>query len=179
MKEIDKKIIKEMKEKDTVARLIASGSWRLKEGKNIIDIIDKDGKLIRKKVVYHTGEDSKVQQSFKDETDIKYILQKYGKSKMAPTMINQALYGDFSEVPSFQEAQNRLIQAQESFMTLSSDVRKKFDNDPTQFLEFVSKKENVEEMRKMGLMKPEEKPKGPVKVEVINQGGLDGGKQNT
>ena len=46
---------------------------------------------------------------------------------------------------------NQIIAAQEAFNSLPSDIRKKFDNDPAEFLEFVSDEKNNDEMIQMGL----------------------------
>jgi phage internal scaffolding protein len=161
-----------------VSRLCGEeGEYRLEVGDNAIDVVDKDGKYIRKKIVTYTGDDSQVVKSMQDETDIKNILQKYGRTGMLPIVKDEALYGDFSDMPTFQEAQNIIIKAEKQFEGLNSDVRKKFDNDPAKFLEFCSKEENYEEMVKLGLAKAKEQPSSPVKVEVINQtGGNDEGK---
>ena len=178
-KAILKPLLVQIKQTDDVKAILAKGDVRLNKGKNVISVVDGEGNLIRRKCVYYTGEDSKVQKSMQDETDIKYILEKYGKTGLAPVNLNEAIYGDFSEVPSYQEAQNIMIKAEESFMSLSSDVRKTFDNDPVKFLEFMSDSKNSAEIEKMGLSKPKDKPTSPVKVEVINQtGGSNEGKTN-
>lgn len=142
---------------------------KLKIGKNIIQIVDDKGKNVRKKVINYTGEDSLVQKDQQDMTDIKNILQKYGRTGMLPIMQDEELYGDFSNVPDFMEAQNIIIKAEQQFALLSSDVRKKFDNDPAKFLEFCGKEENKEEMIKLGLAKKPLPPEGPTKVEIVNQ----------
>ena len=46
---------------------------------------------------------------------------------------------------------NQIIAEQEAFNSLPSDIRKKFDNDPAEFLEFVSDEKNNDEMIQMGL----------------------------
>ena len=94
-----------------------------------------------------------------DETDIKNILAKYGRSGMLPIMQNQPLYGDFSNVPDYQEAQEIIRKANEQFSLLSSDVRKKFDNDPEKFLAFCTNDANIEEMYELGLaIRPPKEP---------------------
>ena len=41
----------------------------LKLGKNVIDVVDGKGNLVRRKVVMNTGDESKVQKSFKKGND--------------------------------------------------------------------------------------------------------------
>jgi len=161
-----RELLKQMKKTEKVADLIGEkGKYKLNKGKNII-ALDSG----RRKVVLHTGDDSKVQKDMQDETDIKNILKKYGRTGVLPIMQNEALYGDFSSVPDFMEAQNIIIKANEQFSLLDSDVRKKFDNDPAKFLEFCGKEENKEEMYKLGLaIRPKENIETIQKVEIINQ----------
>lgn len=170
MSEVIKKVyLKEMNEGESIRALTdeKTGAFKLKVGKNVI-AVKKDGVIKRRKVVIYTGDESKVQKSMQDETDIKNILAKYGRTGILPVMKNEAIYGDFSNVPEYQEAQNILIKAENQFNSLSSDVRKKFDNDPAKMLEFVSKEENLEEMYDLGLaVRPVEVQ--PQKVEVVNQ----------
>ena len=162
-----KELLKEMKSTAKVSDLIGeNGKHKLKVGKNIISV---DGGK-RRKVVIHTGDDSKVQKDMQDETDIKNILKKYGRTGMLPVMQNEALYGDFSSVPDFMEAQNIIIKANEQFSLLDSDTRKKFDNDPAKFLEFCGNPANKQEMYELGLAIKKAEPVQTIqKVEIINQ----------
>lgn len=91
-------------------------------------------------------------QAAKAECDINQILRKYVKTGLM-THINEQSpqYGDFSNPPLYQDAMNRVIEAQKSFMTLPAAIRKRFNNDPAEFLEFVSQPDSLEELRKMGL----------------------------
>ncbi len=96
---------------------------------------------------------SLTKQSFKDECDINKILEKFEKtgaithySKHAPQ------YGDTSK-PQLHEAMTIVADAESMFEELPSAVRKKFKNDPGQFLEFVQNPKNLEEMRELGLAK--------------------------
>jgi len=41
-------------------------------------------------------------------------------------------------------------------MTIPSDIRKKFDNDPGKFYEFVSNPDNKEELKQMGFIETPE-----------------------
>lgn len=165
------KIIKSIQEGQSIAQLLEQNEeYKLLEGKNIIDVLDKSGKIIRKKVVTFTGDESKVVKSMQDETDIKTILKKYGRTGMLPIIKDEGLYGDFSTMPDYQEAQNIIIKADKQFAALDSDVRKRFDNDPAIFLQFCSDPKNSEEMVKLGLMKAPQQPSSPVKVQVINTG---------
>lgn len=92
-------------------------------------------------------------QSFKAECDINRIMQKWQKTGVLEhrnTFMGQ--YGDFTNVPAdYHSAMSAVIEAQDMFLTLPSSVRKRFANDPGNFLQFVSDPDNKEEMVKLGL----------------------------
>lgn len=94
-------------------------------------------------------------QSFKQECDINFIMRKYQRTGLADHVNQyQGDYSDLTEVPDYHEAMNKIISANEAFSSLSSSIRKKFSNDPAEFLDFVSNPENESEMRDMGLLPP-------------------------
>ena len=108
------------------------------------------------------------EQCHKTECDIGSILRKYDKTGLL-THVNKAVadYGDFSEVNEYKESLNKVIAAQEAFGDLPSGIRKKFGNDPGNYLEFVSEPKNKEEMIKLGLANAEVEEAIP-KVEIVN-----------
>lgn len=61
-------------------------------------------------------------------------------------------YGDFTSASSFTDALNVVVRAQQSFDELPADFRKKMDNDPAVFLEFVADPANKEELYKLGII---------------------------
>lgn len=144
------KILKKMKLGKTFKEYFDEG-FTLNVGQNTIEVVDETGKTIRRRVVTFTGDESKVQKSMQDETDIKNILKKYGRSGMLPVMKNPGMYGDFSEVPDYQEALSIINKAEQQFSSLDADLRKRFKNDPAQFLKFCTDEKNIEEMYELGL----------------------------
>lgn len=119
---------------------------------------------------------SRTHQSFKRECDINHIMAKYQKTGLVDHVAqHQGDYSDLTDVPSYHDSMNKIISANDSFSTLPSSVRKKFNNDPAQFLDFVSNPDNVDEMRDIGLLPPltpspteplpVEDPPGPAPVE--------------
>lgn len=95
-----------------------------------------------------------VQQSDYDRSDINLIVERFIRTGVLESVRQtQGQYGDFSEVSDYASCLRQLQQAEESFMSLPATVRKKFDNDPGQFLEFVGDPANLPEMAKMGLLK--------------------------
>lgn len=94
---------------------------------------------------------SMTKQSFKEETDINYIVRKYQKTGMLSFVSDIA--PQFMEVDSleYQDALNLVIQAQNAFDQMPSNLRKRFENDPAKFLQFTEDQNNLEEMYDLGL----------------------------
>ena len=166
---IKKEILKEMLNTEKLAEKLKT--HKLKVGKNIIQIKDESGKKVKLKVVTYTGDESKVQKDMQDETDISNILEKYGRTGMLPVMENPGMYDDFSDIPDYQEAQNRIRRADEAFNALPSKLREKFENDPAKMIQFLSDKENTKEAIKLGLKKEVFETKPVVETEVISNEG--------
>jgi hypothetical protein len=64
-----------------------------------------------------------------------------------------------------------LSDAETAFMSLPAQVRREFDNDPLQFVDFASDPENVPQMRTWGLAPPEavpEPPPAPQRVVIVD-----------
>jgi phage internal scaffolding protein len=110
------------------------------------------------KYIFNTVGESLTQQHFKEECDVINIIKKHDRNGIIEhVQRGKARYGDFSEVADYREALDLVRDAQTEFMTIPSDIRKKFDNDPGKFYEFVSDPDNKEELKKMGFIdKPEE-----------------------
>ena len=67
------------------------------------------------------------------------------------------VYGDVTDLKTFQEAKNVFIEAEKAFMSLDAKVRKEFDNDPAKFLDFMDNlDENRAEAERLGLAVPQE-----------------------
>jgi len=116
----------------------------------------------------HEKEPSKTLQSDAAAADINNILKRYEKTGQLPDMIKtDPRYGDFSDVPTYQEAYATVLHANEQFNALSAQVRARFQNSPEEFLAFTSNPANIKEMVTMGLAiekpKPVETPKPEVK----------------
>lgn len=110
----------------------------------------------RKRVQFKTEGETMTKQSFKDECDINNILKKYNRTQLL-THVNkiQGSYGDFSGVQDYQTSLNQVIHAQDAFNGLPSDLRKRFLNDPINFIEFVNDPSNYAEAAKLGLLNEE------------------------
>lgn len=95
-------------------------------------------------------------QSDLKDCDINAIFKRFEKTGLLPNAIlKDGRYGDFSSVPDYQESLEIINHANEQFAMLDVEIRNRFQNSPEQFLAFVSDSKNVDELEKMGLLKPE------------------------
>ena len=106
-----------------------------------------------KKYVFKTVGESLTQQHYKEECEVINIIKKHDRNGIIEhVQRGKARYGDFSEVADYREALDLVRDAQAEFMNIPSEIRKKFDNDPGKFYEFVSNPENKEELKEMGFI---------------------------
>ena len=103
-------------------------------------------------------------QNFKDQCDINFILKKYTRAGVNPFVITEsARFGDFSDVPDYQDALNLVTSADEAFMQIDAKVRARFQNNPALLIDFLSDTNNRAEAIKLGLIEervPEVPPTG-------------------
>lgn len=110
-----------------------------------------------------TGSESFVQQHFADSCDVKKIIARFTRTGVLDHVNQlQPQFGDFTSVPTFEEAQQIIAQTSEYFAGLPANVKDRFGNDVKQFLAFVNDESNVEEGRKLGIFAPEAKAEQPV-----------------
>lgn len=114
-------------------------------------------------VILENVGDGMVKPEFKQGCNINSIISRYKKTGIIPFMHTQPLYGDFTNSMDYQESLNLLIRAQEQFDGLPSQVRKRFGNDPKEFLDFMNNPDEAlfQEKRRLGLMAPEEPALNP------------------
>jgi len=108
-------------------------------------------------------QEARTKPEFLPETDINLIMARYKKTGILPesALSAAARYGDFSQIPSFAEIQQKLIAANELFLALPATVRRQFDNDPGEFIAASQTPEGQDLMIKLGLGKPLE-PQEPL-----------------
>lgn len=107
---------------------------------------------------------TRVKQSFKAECDINNILSKYKATGIITHVKENGQYIDCPSGLDYQEAQNLVLEANQTFSELPAAVRQEFNNDPSQFLAFVENPENVERMQELGLAELPEIEPGPIEV---------------
>lgn len=116
--------------------------------------------------------ENRTKQSFKDECDINKIMSKWRRTGVLEHMAAAPpVYGDFDNYMEYQDAQNRLISADAAFAALPSHIRKRMDNDPAKFLEFMADPENLEEAQELGLARKPSDPAKTVPTDPSPEGG--------
>lgn len=106
----------------------------------------------------------RTKQSFKAECDINNIMAKYQKTGLVEFVNkHQPQYGDVTGF-DFQASMNQVIAAQAMFDALPSSVRKRFHNDPAEFVAFMDDESQLEESYRLGLR---EKAQQPPKAEAV------------
>lgn len=117
---------------------------------------------------------NETEQSHRDKADINQIMGRWVATRHLPSMERRApMYGDFSDVRSFQASLDLVREMQQSFLELPSKVRTLFDNNPQKLLEFVQDPDNQEQAIELGLMEP------PEEVETTPEEELRGGPEPT
>lgn len=82
-------------------------------------------------------------QEFKNECDINNILKSYQQGKMPKVNMNSPEYKDVSSHRSFKNSYDKVLNAQEKFYNLPSEIRKKYGNDIEQFLVALDEEKKI------------------------------------
>jgi phage internal scaffolding protein len=129
---------------------------------------DTDGNQLGIDKGGHVFEESKTEQSHKSEVDINNIVKRAGAGELV-AKVNALQNWTYDDVTNndFQEAMNAIIKARDTFSSVPSEIRKRFDNDPAAFMDFVRNPDNKQELVEMGLATAPETP-GPIEVIVTN-----------
>lgn len=107
-----------------------------------------------------SGEPSKTQQSFAEESDINTIVRRFGLTGELPNGIAMPRSGDFTDVEDFQTAMNLIKAAEAAFLEIPAEVRARFDHDPGKVMAFMEDPGNRDEAIKYGFIaKPVEVPR--------------------
>ncbi len=96
----------------------------------------------------------RTKQSHKSECDVNQILAKYQRTGILEfTSNNEPRYDDVTGL-DFQSAMQTVASANSLFAQMPSSLRKRFENDPAKFLNFVDDPKNYDEAVKIGLVTP-------------------------
>lgn len=92
------------------------------------------------------------QQQFAEEADINTIVRRFGLTGELPENPRLPTSGDFSDVTDFQSAMNAVTHAEQQFMTLPPELRKRFNHDPGELIAFMEDGNNRKEAIALGLI---------------------------
>lgn len=126
---------------------------------------------------------SRTQQHFRKEADINSIIARARKTGvLVDPLISRTrtpMFGDFSEIKTFQEAEQLYIDVVNRFEAMPATIRRKFDNNPGKFVEWINKPENIEEAAKLGIVDHDvpnvryvDKDNNDITEQVINERGI-------
>lgn len=128
---------------------------------------------LRKRCALKLNEKQHTDQSYKKMCDINLIVANARKTGVLSHETEKiAYYIDNTTIPSLLDAQNLIRNAQESFMSLPSQIRKLMDHDPTKLVEFINDPENKDILVKHGILEkveqvlPVQQPKAEPAVVV-------------
>lgn len=99
---------------------------------------------------------SRVKPEFQEEQDINKIMGRYKGPIPAGYADASARFGDFSQVPTYEEMYEKVQAAQNLFAALPSDIRLRFENNPGKFLAATETPEGIQLLKDLGLGKPQE-----------------------
>ena len=107
---------------------------------------------ISRPVITFEDDPGLTEQSHLEKVKINYILKQYQDTGVVNHVAQYAgQYGDFLGIPDFKEAQDKIAEAKSMFETVPATIRQDFDNDPAQFVEFMSNPDNIEAIEEYGL----------------------------
>lgn len=94
----------------------------------------------------------RTKQSFRDETDINLIMARFQKTGLIDFVEKNApQYADVTGL-EFQACMDKITSAREMFSQLPAKWRRRFDDDPAKFLDFVNDPANEAEAIALGIV---------------------------
>lgn len=110
------------------------------------------------------GETSLTDSQFLKDCDINEVMKRCAAGDTSLVQSRPGVFADVSDIGTFAECMDKMVDARREFELLPSLIRKKFGNDPRLLVEFLADSSNDEEAIKLGL---KVKPKKSDPVEVV------------
>ncbi len=98
---------------------------------------------------------SLTQQQFKDECDINQIMDRYLRTGVLSDPLDNRgtpKYGDYADLGNYMDHMNKVVEANEMFEALPASIRKRFNNNPGDLIDFVMNENNRVEAEMLGLI---------------------------
>lgn len=132
---------------------------RALSSKLITEVKLQNGKT-RRRVQTVNKDPSKTQQHFKDHVNVNNIMKKYLQTGAITHLSGKTgVYADITEIGSYQDAMQKVLNANAAFEQLPSELRMKFANDPQNLITYLKDPKNNEESIALGLRIKPEAPK--------------------
>lgn len=102
---------------------------------------------------FHFTQSSMVRPEFQKESDINDIVKNYSSDNLLyNNPSRKPHYGDFSSTNDYLSACDLIDSVNDYFDSLPSNLRDRFANDPSNFLDYINDPKNLEEASKLGLV---------------------------
>lgn len=107
------------------------------------------------------------EQSQRKESDIHTILNKYRNTGVVTHMRRSTpIFGAWPTGDDYMTAMNKIARANQAFDSLPAHIKKRFNNNPAELIDFLNDKNNLEEGIKLGLLKKTDKSMKPSDIVV-------------
>ena len=110
--------------------------------------VERENGTVRIQTV--TPGESLTEQSHRSTTNINAIVAK-ARRGIPVHSDREPYFGDFSSGMDYREAMEKIRDCKRDFLSYPPEIRKRFENDPAQFLDFVLNPDNAKELKEMGL----------------------------
>ena len=134
---------------------------------------------LRRTISARVGGEVMTEQQHRDHVDIHQILKRFDKTGILDHTVQfEGKYGDFTTFPDFQEAQFKIREAEEMFLTVPAKIRAQFDNNPGKFIDWITDDANFHQVAELGFSTahlteppaPEPEPEPPGFPDPADQG---------
>lgn len=92
------------------------------------------------------------QQQFKEQCDINNIIKHYAQTGELPLSKKVGQFLDVSNIQDYQTSLQTVFDAQRAFDDLPSQIRSRFENDPSKLIAFIEDDANTAEAQTLGLL---------------------------
>ncbi len=115
-----------------------------------------------------SDEFSLTEQHLKNDVDINEIVSRFQKTGYLPSPDSEPQYIDCTEFVDYQDSLDRMNELNDYFKSLPSSLRGRFENNPSNLVDFLADPANRDEAVKLDLLPDLKEPDAPpVKVEVV------------
>lgn len=113
---------------------------------------EEENRRVGDACIQFNNEPTRTVQSFAQDADINVLVRRFGIEKVASTVIDPSMYGDFTQAPDLRGALEIMRDAEDQFMKLSPKIRGRFENSPAKLWEFLQDPSNLEEAVFLGFV---------------------------